>query len=152
MKFAAILAAIAVIATAVTAAPAPGLERRFKFAGGGFRVGANGMQDKTDSSNTSNTNEQDADVQSIIRNKRDLPPEPKGRINSISLDKESDPSIRESIESLDDFFKDFYNGYVRKVTPVVRGTPEVRYGRKYIGSVALPKYLENAMEDFIKGK
>ncbi|KAJ1673438.1 hypothetical protein EV182_005230, partial [Spiromyces aspiralis] len=54
-------------------------------------------------------------------------------MHSISLQTESNQSVRESIQSLDDFFREFYEKYVRDATPVVRGTPEVRFGRKYIG-------------------
>ena len=69
---------------------------------------------------------------------------------SIPLQEESNQSVRESIQSLDEFFRDFYEQYIRNATPVVRGTPEVRLGRKYIGMVALPRYLEDALNNCIK--
>ncbi|KAJ1726176.1 37S ribosomal protein S22, partial [Coemansia biformis] len=51
--------------------------------------------------------------------------------------------------SLDECVRDLYEESLRTSGPVLRGTDEVRFGRKYLGLAVLPRYVSEAIKGFV---
>ncbi|KAJ1806313.1 37S ribosomal protein S22, partial [Coemansia sp. RSA 2598] len=60
------------------------------------------------------------------------------------------PEVIQSLASLDKCIEDIYTQSLRTSGPILRGTDEVRFGRKYIGMVELPRYLSKAMDGLLE--
>ncbi|KAJ2745398.1 37S ribosomal protein S22 [Coemansia sp. BCRC 34301] len=60
-----------------------------------------------------------------------------------------DLDVLRSLESLDECVRDMYQESVRVSGTILRGTDEVRFGRKYIGMVALPLSVTAAIDRYV---
>ncbi|KAJ2002700.1 37S ribosomal protein S22 [Coemansia thaxteri] len=78
-----------------------------------------------------------------------LGPTPSDRLARLPLATPDDLQVLRSLESLDECVRDLYEESARVSGPILRGTDEVRFGRKYIGLVALPPPLISAIDAFI---
>ncbi|KAI9504420.1 37S ribosomal protein S22 [Coemansia spiralis] len=75
---------------------------------------------------------------------------PLERLETLPQETETDKKVRESLLSLDEDVRYMYEENIRNSGPLLRGTDEVRFGRKYIGMVTIPVYIRDAIEVFIK--
>ncbi|PVU95030.1 hypothetical protein BB559_002844 [Furculomyces boomerangus] len=80
------------------------------------------------------------------------PPEPYSRLNELPTETEADALIKESVESLDTFYKEYYEEYIERKKPVVRDIEPIKLGRKYIGMIVLPQFLIEAAMEYLKDK
>ncbi|KAJ1901674.1 37S ribosomal protein S22 [Kickxella alabastrina] len=62
------------------------------------------------------------------------------------------PEVLQSLQSLDECVRDLYAEGLRHSGPVLRGTDEVRFGRKYIGMVALPEAVTQGIAAYLAGR
>ncbi|KAJ2058297.1 37S ribosomal protein S22 [Coemansia sp. S146] len=71
------------------------------------------------------------------------------RLSRLPQDTEDDMQVLRSLESLDECVRDLYEESVRISGTILRGTDEVRFGRKYIGMVNLPLPVVAAIDRYV---
>ncbi|KAJ2599460.1 37S ribosomal protein S22 [Coemansia sp. RSA 1721] len=78
------------------------------------------------------------------------PGEKPGWAERLGETDQQQPEVVRSLASLDECIEDLYTQSLRTSGPILRGTDEVRFGRKYIGMVELPRYLVSAMDGLLE--
>ncbi|KAJ2835142.1 37S ribosomal protein S22 [Coemansia furcata] len=71
------------------------------------------------------------------------------RLSRLPQDTDDDMQVLRSLESLDECVRDMYEESVRVSGTILRGTDEVRFGRKYIGMVNLPLPVVAAIDRYV---
>ncbi|KAJ1818775.1 37S ribosomal protein S22 [Coemansia sp. RSA 2675] len=71
------------------------------------------------------------------------------RLSRLPQDTEGDMEVFRSLESLDECVRDLYEESVRTSGTILRGTDEVRFGRKYIGMVNMPLPIVAAIDRYV---
>ncbi|KAI8319747.1 Rsm22-domain-containing protein [Martensiomyces pterosporus] len=74
------------------------------------------------------------------------------RISRLPTETEADRKVLQSLQSLDQYVRELYDESIRTSGPILRGTDEVRFGRKYMGMVALPEYINSAIAAYLQPK
>ncbi|KAJ1948978.1 37S ribosomal protein S22, partial [Linderina pennispora] len=74
---------------------------------------------------------------------------PSDRIARLPTETESDRQVLESLRSLDQYVRELYDEHMKTSGPILRGTDEVRFGRKYMGMVAMPEYIERGISQLV---
>ncbi|KAJ1840457.1 37S ribosomal protein S22, partial [Coemansia sp. RSA 2703] len=59
------------------------------------------------------------------------------------------PSVIQSLTSLDEEMQEVYAESLRTSGPIMRGTDEVRFGRKYLGMAELPRQVSDKMGELL---
>ncbi|OMJ26796.1 Methyltransferase-like protein 17, mitochondrial [Smittium culicis] len=70
----------------------------------------------------------------------------------LPTDTDADILVKDSVESIDQFYKEYYDNYIENKKPVLRGTDSIRLGRKYISMVILPKFLVDSTSKYLDDK
>ncbi|OMJ14722.1 Methyltransferase-like protein 17, mitochondrial [Smittium culicis] len=78
------------------------------------------------------------------------PPTPYSRLDRLPTDTDADILVKDSVESIDQFYKEYYDNYIENKKPVLRGTDSIRLGRKYISMVILPKFLVDSTSKYLE--
>ncbi|KAJ2786924.1 37S ribosomal protein S22 [Coemansia interrupta] len=62
---------------------------------------------------------------------------------------EANTEVIRSLTSLDEYMEEMYTESLRTSGPILRGTDEVRFGRKYLGMAELPRKITQAMAELL---
>ncbi|KAJ2644782.1 37S ribosomal protein S22 [Coemansia sp. RSA 1694] len=71
------------------------------------------------------------------------------RLDRLPQNTKDDMEVLRSLESLDECVRGMYEESVRVSGTILRGTDEVRFGRKYIGMVSLPLPITAAIDRYV---